>query len=32
MVVHVHFVPWNSSSPMFKDPRDKFHLNLKSCS
>lgn len=30
-VVHAHFSPIYSSPPMFQDPTNKPHLNLKTC-
>ena len=30
-VIHAHFPPQNRSSPMFQDPMDKSHINLKTC-
>ena len=29
--VHTHFPPWNSSSLLFQNLRDKYHFNLKTC-
>ena len=30
-IIQAQFFPQNSSSPIFQDPMDKYHLNLKTC-
>ena len=30
-VIHAHFDPWSNSSPVFQDPLDKSHFDLKTC-